>query len=246
MRLAVAQTRPDPGDIQENLSQHLSLIQLAATHGAEHVVFPELSLTGYMLHEAQSLAARIGPKQLDSLQALADELTLLITVGLPTQDEDSHASLPRISAMTFSPGSKAEVYSKRFLHEDELPYFSPGSTNNLLIRRSPRIALAICYENSQDAQLDEALKQGAEIYVASVAKTAQGMESAKLRLSEISKQYSIPTLLVNSIGPQGGEDCAGGSAAWNDSGELLAKLDRDTTGILMLDTSSQTAFHAEL
>ena len=246
MKLAAAQTRPTPGDIQENLSQHLSLIQLAAKHDVDHIVFPELSLTGYVLQEARILAARLGPGQLDIFQALADELLLSITVGLPTPDEAPPAQLPRISAKTFAPGSKQEVYSKRFLHEDELPYFSPGSTDNLLIRRSPNIALAICYENSQDAQLEEALKQGAKIYVASVAKTAQGVQSAKHRLAEVSKQHSIPTLLVNSIGLQGGEDCAGVSAAWNDSGDLLAELVNSTPGILVLDTSSQTAICAEL
>ncbi len=246
MKLAAAQTRPNPGDIQENLRQHLSLIQLAAEHDVDHIVFPELSLTGYLLHKAQIMAARIGPEQLDALQALADELLLSITVGLPTPDATCSSQLPKISAITFAPDSKQHVYSKRFLHEDELPYFSQGSTDNLLISRSARIALAICFENTQEAHLDEALRQGAEIYIASVAKTERGMQSAKKRLANVCEQHGIPTLLVNSIGLQGGEACAGGTAAWDASGNLLAELDNRTPGILILDTSSQHAIIAEL
>lgn len=47
--IAVAQTCPVAGDVQANLDEHLRLARLAAEEGAQVVVFPELSLTGYEL-----------------------------------------------------------------------------------------------------------------------------------------------------------------------------------------------------
>jgi len=47
--IAVAQTCPVAGDVQANLDEHIHLARLAAKEGAQVVVFPELSLTGYEL-----------------------------------------------------------------------------------------------------------------------------------------------------------------------------------------------------
>ena len=44
--IAVAQTCPVKGDGQANLEEHVRLARVAATEGAQVVVFPELSLTG--------------------------------------------------------------------------------------------------------------------------------------------------------------------------------------------------------
>ena len=47
MKICVAQTRPIKGDIQSNIDHHKRLIDLAVSNGADTVIFPELSLTGY-------------------------------------------------------------------------------------------------------------------------------------------------------------------------------------------------------
>jgi predicted amidohydrolase len=57
--IAVAQTCPVEGDVQANVEQHLRLAEAAAAEGARIVVFPELSLTGYELTLAQTLASAL-------------------------------------------------------------------------------------------------------------------------------------------------------------------------------------------
>ena len=47
MKICIAQTRAVKGDIEANLVNHKKSIELAAAHGAEMIIFPELSLTGY-------------------------------------------------------------------------------------------------------------------------------------------------------------------------------------------------------
>ena len=56
MKICVAQTRPVKGDIQSNIDNHKKLIDLAVSFGADKVIFPELSLTGYEPHLAKELA----------------------------------------------------------------------------------------------------------------------------------------------------------------------------------------------
>jgi predicted amidohydrolase len=56
MKLAVAQTRPIKGNIAANLENHRKMIEIAASKGANVLIFPELSLTGYEPELSKDLA----------------------------------------------------------------------------------------------------------------------------------------------------------------------------------------------
>ena len=47
MKICAAQTRPFRGDVQRNIAKHKKIIDLAASNGADIIIFPELSLSGY-------------------------------------------------------------------------------------------------------------------------------------------------------------------------------------------------------
>lgn len=51
MKIAIAQTDSVPFDIEANVRRHLIVIEEAIDRGADLVVFPELSLTGYDMRE---------------------------------------------------------------------------------------------------------------------------------------------------------------------------------------------------
>ena len=51
VNIALAQIDTHLGDVNANLEKHLELIHQAETGGAELIVFPELSLTGYCLQD---------------------------------------------------------------------------------------------------------------------------------------------------------------------------------------------------
>ena len=47
MKLCAAQIKPINGDIEANIEKHKKLIDLAIANGADIIIFPELSITGY-------------------------------------------------------------------------------------------------------------------------------------------------------------------------------------------------------
>jgi len=49
LNLALAQIATKLGNVQANLEKHLDYIQQAQARKADLIVFPELSLTGYVL-----------------------------------------------------------------------------------------------------------------------------------------------------------------------------------------------------
>ena len=58
MKAVLAQIAPALGDLGRNLKIHLEEIRLAVRAGAELIVFPELSLTGYLLQDLVSECAQ--------------------------------------------------------------------------------------------------------------------------------------------------------------------------------------------
>ncbi|HYD91462.1 MAG TPA: nitrilase-related carbon-nitrogen hydrolase, partial [Flavobacterium sp.] len=56
MKIAIAQTRSEKGDITKNIDKHLRFTTSAIENSAALIVFPELSLTNYEPELAQALA----------------------------------------------------------------------------------------------------------------------------------------------------------------------------------------------
>jgi predicted amidohydrolase len=78
MKICVAQTRPVKGDIHRNIENHRALIDLAVSNGADVVIFPELSLTGYEPKFAKELATDQDDSRFDDVQKISNAKLILI------------------------------------------------------------------------------------------------------------------------------------------------------------------------
>ncbi len=101
------------------------------------------------------------------------------------------------------------------------------------------MAIAICYELSVPEHSENAFKNRAKIYIASVAKSADGVEKATKSLADIGKKYSMAVLMSNSVGQADGFECAGKTSIWNNKGVLAGQLNDTSEGILILDTNTE-------
>ncbi|HVU83337.1 MAG TPA: nitrilase-related carbon-nitrogen hydrolase, partial [Puia sp.] len=88
MRIAVAQTKPVTGDIQRNIAGHRILIDQAVSLGADTIIFPELSLTGYEPAMASALAVNPDDSRLDELSLAGETGRITIGAGVPTRHAD--------------------------------------------------------------------------------------------------------------------------------------------------------------
>jgi predicted amidohydrolase len=235
MRICVAQTRPVKGDIQSNIDDHKKLIDLAISNGADIIIFPELSLTGYEPKLSKELATNRDDSRFDDFQKIADTKQIAIGVGVPTKDSPGIC----ISMVIFQPHKARQTYSKKYLHPDEEEFFMSGQSLTGLKVNKANIALAICYELSVPEHAENAFKSGAEIYIASVAKFVNGIDKAIDSLSEIANRYSMTVLMSNCVGQSDGYECAGKTSIWNNKGLLVGQLNDKTEGILIIDTDTQ-------
>jgi predicted amidohydrolase len=234
MKICVAQTKPIKGDIAGNIAAHKKLIGLAVANSADAIFFPELSITGYEPELAKELATDPGESRLDVFQEISNENNITIAVGMPTKGMNGIL----ITMIIFQPHLPRQAYSKQHLHSDEIPFFINGNSQTFLSNGDVKIAPGICYETSLAPHWENAHKNEANIYVASVAKTAAGLDRSAKAFPELAKKYSMHVLLSNCIGPSDNFISAGKSAIWDNTGILLAQLDDIHEGILIYDTAN--------
>lgn len=234
MKLCAAQLASVSGDLRQNLDKHRRFVEQATRLGAELILFPELSLTRYETARARELALPWDSPVLDELQHLSDAHRIIIGAGLPTSAPEG----TRISMLIVQPNTPRAIYSKQQLHGDELPYFVPGDRQVLIRAGDTVLAPAICYESLQPDHAEQAARLGANIYLASVAKSANGVRNGYRHYPEVARRHEMTVLLANSVGPVDGFVTAGQSAVWNSRGERLGQLG-DEEGFLLFDTLSE-------
>jgi predicted amidohydrolase len=235
MKISVAQIRPTKGDIVENILIHKKMIDLAVVHKADSIFFPELSLTGFEPELAKELAKNQYDKLFDDFQKISNDSTITIGVGLPTIKESGI----QISMLIFQPGTPRQTYSKQQLHPDEFPYFVSGDNQIILTINNKKIAPAICYESMQTSHAYKANQLGAEIYVASVAKSQYGIDKAIKHYPAIAKKFSMPVLMSNCVGFCDNFQSVGQSSVWTKQGNLIGQLDDKQEGIIVFDTETE-------
>jgi len=235
MKICAAQTRPITGDIAGNIGNHKKLIDLAVSQAADIMIFPELSITGYEPERAKALATHQDDKRFDVLQNIADANEIALGVGIPISSRNGVC----IGLVIFQPHEPRQTYSKKYLHADDEEYFCSGQSFSVLRRGGINFAPALCYELSVPEHSEQAFKNGANIYLVSVAKTSHGIENATKSLSNIAIKYSMTVLMSNCVGPCDGFESAGHSSLWNKQGVLVGQLDDMKEGILIFDTVTQ-------
>lgn len=199
--LAAAQTIAVAGDIPANLQRHLAFMGVAAEHGVQVLVFPELSLTGYEPALAAGLAIAPDDTVLAPLREMAQALRLTAVVG--------------------ADGSLA-VYTKQHLHPGEEVAFVPGQGGAVLEWGGELIALAVCADFSHASHALSAVETGANVYAAGVLISEGGYATDSALLQGYAAEHGLLVLMANHGGPSGGYVCAGRSTIWADDGRLLA------------------------
>jgi predicted amidohydrolase len=111
LRVALAQMAPRLGDIEANLDLHRSTIRESAKAGCDLVVFPELSLTGYMLADlVPEVALPLDDPRLSPLLEASRDIDIL--VGLV---EDAPGHRFHNVAVYLSGGRILHVHRKLYL-----------------------------------------------------------------------------------------------------------------------------------
>ncbi len=218
LTLSLAQIPIVKGDVQANLATHFKAIAQSASLGAELVVFPELSLSGYELELVEQLALAPLADNFAALSAAAVQHKIMVIAGCPIRSAER--AKPMIGAVICLANGKVEFYTKQYLHPGEQQYCSAGHKDYLFSLKGYRLALAICADFSTPQHSLRAREQGAEIYVVSALISQAGFAADAKILADIAAKQQLTVLLSNHISTTGGWTTCGNNSVWKRSGEL--------------------------
>lgn len=233
-QLALAQTNTVLGNPQANLEKHLVLVREARQAGADLLVFPELSLTGYVLQDLVSSVA-ITPTNSDPIfrHLLQASQELDIVVGFV--DEDNRRRF-YIAGAYLSGGEVVHIHHKTYLPTyglfDEGRFFAWGDEIRAFDTRFGRMGLLICEDFWHASPPYLLWLDGADVLLLTSASPGRGLnrepqlESARW-VEHINRAYaSLFTNFVahaNRVGFEDGLNFWGGSTVYDPNGDLLAK-----------------------
>ena len=232
VNIALAQINTRLGDVPANLEKHLAIAREA--RGADLLIFPELSLTGYVLQDLTSSVAH-HPTGDDPIFKPLLEASQDMDIIAGFVDED-HRHRFYIASAYLSQGQVIHVHHKVYLPTyglfDEGRFFAWGDALRAFNTRFGRLGILICEDFWHASPPYLLWLDGADVMIFTSASPGRGLntepqlESARW-VEHINRAYaSLFTdfvIHVNRVGYEDGLNFWGGSTVFDPSGELLVK-----------------------
>jgi predicted amidohydrolase len=233
LTVAVAQIDPRLGDVDTNLALYEEQMRAARGLGADVVVFPELSLSGYFLKDmVSSVAVRLDSAAVGRLKKLSRRRALI--AGLVEETDDFRFYN---SAVYFQDGEIIHVHRKVYLPTyglfDEGRYFARGDRIRSFEARFGRSGMLICEDMWHPSSVYIAALDRAVLLYCPSASPIRGISDDEERdnnarywelLSSVYAQtFSFFLVHANRVGFEDGVGFWGGSEIVDPSGARLAK-----------------------
>ncbi|MCG2585996.1 carbon-nitrogen hydrolase family protein [Massilia sp. TS11] len=230
LRLAAAQSAARAGDVAANLARHADFVRVARAAGADLLLFPELSLSGY--EPAHVAACALAPD--DARLAALVCPGMQVIVGAPLRAPDP--ARPFIGSLCLHGDGRRSVYRKQHLHPGEEAFASAGPSGASVFEvQGVACAQAICADISQASHPAAARAAGADVYLAGVLISVSGYAHDAALLQGHAAREQMLVLMANHGAPSGGYDSAGRSACWDAQGRLVAALPGSGEALLLID-----------
>jgi omega-amidase len=266
MRVAAAQISCVPGDVDANLHKVHDFCERARKSGAELIVFPEMTDTGYSMPLIQKHAAAWNEGAVPKLRELAKEFSLIIVCGVSERDG---SSLYNAQAIVDSNGEILAKYRKMHLIAaaplNERSCFSAGDKfvsckiadtrsgalqsaegtrppgDTALLEDDFTVGLTICYDLRFPEMCRKlAVDYGANVFVTSSAWPFVRIEHLRVLALARAMENQCYLILANRVGTDGGVTLCGSSAILDPYGTILAAAPPDREGLIHADINRET------
>ena len=232
LTVGLAQIDPALGDREKNLERHREWIKQARDSGAQLVVFPELSLTGYFLKDlVPETALHIDDRTIKELAELSRDIDLV--AGAVIEDPD-HRYFN--SSLYFSKGELVHLHRKVYLPTygmfDEQRYFATGNRFRSFKTAYGRAGMLICEDIWHLSSSYILSLEGVDMIICPSSSPGRGIttderlgtaESYALVCRTYAQFLTTFFLYCNRVGYEDGANFWGGSMVIGPNGDIIAQ-----------------------
>jgi len=248
--VALAQINCKQGDKKANLRKIELAASKAVKQGADLLVLPELSLTGYVVRDQiYELAEEIPGPATEAIEQIAKKSGLHIVFGMPELSEKTQATLHN-SAVLMGPKGFIGKYRKMYLptHSvfEEKRYFRPGYQAAVFDTNLGKIGLIICYDIYFPEVTRLTRLEGAQLIVCISASPAVRRAFFEILTSARAIENAAFLAFVNLAGVEDGLQFWGGSRLVGPNGKALvqARYDEEDFVTGEVDYADSRSFEA--
>ena len=227
LKVALAQMTCIKADKNKNINKMRTFAEKARKEKAKLVVFPELSLTDYVVRDLlYELAEPVPGPSVEKIAEIAKENKLYMVFGMPEKSEKAESVIYN-TAVLVGPEGYIGKYRKMYLptHSvfEEKRYFRPGYETPVFETELGKIGLIICYDVFFP-EVSRALKlKGAQIIVCISASPAVRRNFFETLTAARAIENNTFVIYVNLVGIEEGLQFWGGSRIISPSGSIIKK-----------------------
>jgi predicted amidohydrolase len=239
VRIALAQISCKRANKEENLKKMEEIVKKFKDQSVDLVIFPELSLTGYVVRDQiYELAEIIPGPSTYAVEKIAEKTQTHIIFGMPEVSEKTKATIYN-TAVLVGPKGYIGKYRKMYLptHSvfEEKRYFRPGYQSAVFYTELGRLGLIICYDIFFPEVSRITRLKGAQLIVCISASPAVRKTFFEILTAARAIENTTFLAYVNLVGIEDGLQFWGGSRLIAPSGRVLAKAKYDEEDFVICD-----------
>ena len=226
MRITLAQTSPKLN--RSNLGEIVDIIK-AHKNESDLIVFPELSLNGYLLQDklyedAWELS------ELQEIQELSKDVDIVVGAALRDGNGFRNAGLYYSKGKLFNQHNK--VHLPNYGMFEEARYFNAGDEFESFMVGNTKVSMLVCEDLWHESVHHDIIEENPDLVVALVASPARGFNDEGLDIQKqwyeiiktIAKEADTKVVFVNRVGFEDGLGFWGGSCILDENTEILHQL----------------------
>lgn len=230
-KVALAQISCTVGEKAKNLETIEKAVVAAKRNNTDIVIFPELSLTGYVVRDQiYELAETVPGPSTTAIEKIARKTKTYIVFGMPELSEKTQATIFN-TAVLVGPEGFIGKYRKMYLptHSvfEEKRYFRPGYQTAVFDTSLGKIGLIICYDIFFPEVSRLTRLEGAQLIICISASPAVRRTFFETLISARAIENTAFIAYVNLVGIEDGLQFWGGSRIAGPQGRVLAKAKYD-------------------
>ncbi len=257
MKIALGQINPTVGDFSGNAAKIIQFSHEARNSGAQLILFPELSVSGYPpldLVERRSFVTR---SRSTADKIAAETQGIAVICGMVTPADAHSGKTVMNSAALLRDGRIDFVQSKMLLPTydvfDESRNFAPAKSQQLFKFSDKQVALTICEDAWNDKRfwnrqlygvdpVEELVRAGGNV-VLNISASPFWLGKRELRrdmLASIARNQKVPVAMVNQVGGNDSLVFDGSSMVIGPDGQILAQAKSFEEDLIYFDSDKLT------
>ncbi len=241
MKVAAAQISCALGDSTANLAKIREFCARAEKAGAELIVFPEMSDTGYAMAAIRKHAAPWKEGAVPELQEIARTISIAIVSGVSEREGDN---IYNTQIALDEKGSIIAKYRKSHLFAtapiDEHTCCSPGDALTSFAWGAWQFGLSICYDlRFPEVYRTLALETRSNAFLVSSAWPFPRVEHLRILASARAIENQSYLVIANRVGTDAGVTFCGASAIIDPYGVCVAASSTDREELICADFSTE-------